>query len=59
VWLSRSDDPKRTLAHTLELVETDDGALTGVNTLKPHVVRLLEVGFCPIAGFRTYGRMVV
>lgn len=41
VYLSKSNDPKRKLAHTLEMIEAE-GALVGVNTQTPNkLARLL------------------
>ena len=43
VWMSRSENPKRKLAHTLELVEVE-GALVGVNTMHPNRIAAHAIG---------------
>lgn len=56
-WFSRSNDPKRKLPGTLEIVTTENGLLAGVNTLRSNhlVAEAIRSGL--ISELQGYGEM--
>lgn len=56
VWLSKSDNPKRKYAHTLEIVEAD-GTMVGINTGLPNKLTEEAIRAGMIADFASYGEL--
>jgi len=61
VWLSKSGNPKRKLAHSWEIVEPEAGCLVGINTAHPNriVEAAILAGEVPeLTGYETLRREV-
>lgn len=56
VWMSRSTDPKRKLALTLEMVEVD-GGLVGINTMNPNKLAWEAIAEGRVPELAGYARM--